>query len=395
MSRRAYLDYAATAPLDLRLADAMAAASWANANALYTEGRAAANQLEDARKRIAAALGAHAPSELTFTSGGSESDNTAIRGLAKLVPGAKSTHVVVSSIEHDAVLNSAKALKSEGYTLDKIDPDASGIVRPEALDALLARVEGEGGAVTLVAVQAVNNELGTIQPVRALARVAHAHQARFFSDAVQGLGKLDIDLEQSGVDAAAFSAHKIGALKGVGALYLRRGIRIKPLVYGGGQEAGMRSGTQNVMGALVFAQAVENAVAERAAVWERASAFRAKVLDAIAAGGFAHQIRPTLECAVSACDGALTEQGGLAPHVLSLLVDGLEGETLVLRADNAGIAVSAGSACSSGSLDPSHVLLAIGVPHQLAFGSPRLSFGALTSEDDVDLFIEKLPEVLR
>lgn len=395
MSRRAYLDYAATAPFDMRLADAMAAASWANANALYTEGRAAANQLEDARKRIAAALGVHAPSELTFTSGGSESDNTAIRGLAKPVPGAKSTHVVVSSIEHDAVLNSAKALKSEGFVIDKIDPDTSGIVRPEALQALLASIEGEGGAVTLVAVQAVNNELGTIQPVRALARVAHAHQARFFSDAVQGLGKLDIDLEQSGMDAAAFSAHKIGALKGVGALYLRRGIRIKPLVYGGGQEAGMRSGTQNVMGALVFAQAVENAVAERAAVWERASAFRAKVLDALAAGDFAHQVRPTLSCDVAACDGPLTEQGGLAPHVLSLLVDGLEGETLVLRADNAGIAVSAGSACSSGSLDPSHVLLAIGVPRQLAFGGLRLSFGALTSEDDVDLFIEKLPEVLR
>ncbi|MDY5661666.1 MAG: cysteine desulfurase family protein [Coriobacteriales bacterium] len=389
MSRRAYLDYAATAPFDTRLADTMAAASWANANALYTEGRAAASQLEDARKRIAVALGAHAPSELTFTSGGSESDNTAIRGLAKPVPGAKSTHVVVSSIEHDAVLNSAKALKSEGFAVDKVDPDASGIVRPEALEALLARIEDEGGAVTLVAVQAVNNELGTIQPVRALARVAHAHQARFFTDAVQGLGKLDIDLEQSGVDAAAFSAHKIGAL------YLRRGIRIKPLVYGGGQEAGMRSGTQNVMGALVFAQAVENAVAERTAVWERASAFRAKVLDALAAGDFAHQVRPTLSCDVAACDGPLTEQGGLAPHVLSLLVDGLEGETLVLRADNAGIAVSAGSACSSGSLDPSHVLLAIGVPRQLAFGSLRLSFGALTSEDDVDLFIEKLPEVLR
>ncbi len=395
MSRRAYLDYAATAPFDTRLADAMAAASWANANALYTEGRAAASQLEDARKRIAAALGAHAPSELTFTSGGSESDNTAIRGLAKPVPGAKSTHVVVSSIEHDAVLNSAKALKSEGFAVDKVDPDASGTVRPEALEALLARIEGEGGAVTLVAVQAVNNELGTIQPVRALARVAHAHQAKFFSDAVQGLGKLDIDLEQSGVDAAAFSAHKIGALKGVGALYLRRGIRIKPLVYGGGQEAGMRSGTQNVMGALVFAQAVENAVSERRAVWERVSAFRAKVIDAISVGEFAHRVRLTLDTDVAACDGPLTEQGGLAPHVLSLLVDGLEGETLVLRADNAGIAVSAGSACSSGSLDPSHVLLAIGVPRQLAFGSLRLSFGALTFEDDIDLFVEKLPEVLR
>ena len=208
MSRRAYLDYAATAPFDTRLADTMAAASWANANALYTEGRAAASQLEDARKRIAVALGAHAPSELTFTSGGSESDNTAIRGLAKPVPGVKSTHVVVSSIEHDAVLNSAKALKSEGFAVDKVDPDASGIVRPEALEALLARIEDEGGAVTLVAVQAVNNELSTIQPVRALARVAHAHQARFFTDAVQGLGKLDIDLEQSGVDAAAFSMLK-------------------------------------------------------------------------------------------------------------------------------------------------------------------------------------------
>ena len=239
MSRRAYLDYAATAPFDTRLADAMAAASWANANALYTEGRAAANQLEDARKRIAAALGAHAPSELTFTSGGSESDNTAIRGLAKPVPGAKSTHVVVSSIEHDAVLNSAKALKSEGFVIDKIDPDASGIVRPEALQALLASIEGEGGAVTLVAVQAVNNELGTIQPVRALARVAHAHQARFFSDAVQGLGKLDIDLEQSGVDAAAFSAHKMCGPTGIGILYGKLELldAMDPLYLGGDSNA--------------------------------------------------------------------------------------------------------------------------------------------------------------
>lgn len=381
---RAYLDYAATAPFDARLADVLQSAPWGNANGLYSEGRTAMAALEDARARIAAALGAHAPGEIIFTSGGTESDNTALHGLAAQISSAKKTHVVVSAIEHDAVLNSAAALKREGFKVDKLKPDAEGVVQPDALEELLARIEDAGDACCLVAVMAVNNELGTVQPVRELAKIAHAHKARFFADAVQALGKLDIDLEASGVDAASFSAHKIGALKGVGALYLRRGVRCPAYLAGGGQEGGMRSGTQNVPGALAFARAVELAMSEREEVWGRCEGFKARILDACARGGFAHGIAPTL-----------VDDVPCVPHVVSLLVDDLEGETLVLRADNAGIAVSAGSACSSGSLEPSHVLTAVGVPRDRAFGSLRVSFGAGTTDADVDAFINVLGEVLR
>lgn len=382
--KRAYLDYAATAPFDERLLDAFASASWGNANSLYSEGRTAFSQLEDARARIARALGAHAPAEVYFTSGGTESDNTALKGLAKKVPGAGQTHVVVSAIEHDAVLASARALKAQGFAVDLLKPNVHGVVTPEALSELLEAIEERSDATCLVAVQAVNNELGTIQPIEKLASCAHAHRALFFTDAVQALGKLELDLEASGVDAAAFSAHKVGALKGCGALYVRRSARCAPLLHGGGQEAGMRSGTQNVLGAVVFAAAVELACAERAELWERASGFRAQVLDAAAAGGFAHALHPTV-----------SESSEQVPHILSFLADGLEGETLVLRADMAGIAVSAGSACSSKSLEPSHVMTALGISRDAAYGSLRISFGPGTTQEDVDLLISALGEVLR
>lgn len=382
--RRVYLDYAATAPFDERLLDAVRGASWANANGLYTEGREAFSQLEDARRRIAAALGAHAPVEITFTSGGTESDNTALRGLAKKVSGAKATHVVVSAIEHDAVLNAARALKRDGYKIDVLKPTREGTVTVDALEALLAKTEAAGDATCLVAVQAVNNEIGTVQPCAQLAACAHAHGALFFADAVQALGKLPIDLEASGVDAAAFSAHKIGAFKGCGALYVRRNVRCQPLLFGGGQEAGLRSGTQNVLGAVVFAAAVELACAERADVWQRVAGYRAQVLAAVQTGGFAHALTSTVP-----------ESGAQVPHILSFLADGLEGETLVLRADNAGLAVSAGSACSSKSLDASHVIVALGVGRDAAYGSLRISFGAATTQEDVDALVTALPEVLR
>lgn len=381
---RVYLDYAATAPFDTRLYEALQNASWANANALYTEGREAATQLRDARARIAHALGAHAPSEIIFTSGGSEADNMAIKGLAKPVAGAAHTHVTVSAIEHHAVLNAADALKSVGYKVDRLMPDANGIIEPAALESLLAAIEDAGDASCLVCIQAVNNELGTIQPITQLARVAHEHGALFFCDAVQALGKVSLDLETSDVDACAFSAHKIGAPKGVGALYLRRGTRIVPLIHGGGQEAGMRSGTSNVPGACAFAQAVEYAVEEREETWNHVLALREHLLGAIARGGFAHELLVTVP-----------DETAVVPHILSLHVRGLEGETVVLRCDNAGFAISSGSACSSSSLDPSHVLGAIGLSRDDALGGIRLSFGRETSMEDIDRFIEILPEVLR
>lgn len=383
-AHRVYLDYAATAPFDERLVDELRNASWANANALYAEGREAASQLRDARTRIACALGAHAPSEIIFTSGGSEADNMAIKGLAKPVAGAARTHVIVSAIEHHAVLNAADALRADGFKVDRMLPGSDGVIALETLERQLAVIEDAKDACCLVCVQAVNNELGTIQPIAQLARVAHEHGALFFCDAVQALGKVALDLEASDVDACAFSAHKIGAPKGIGALYLRRGTRIAPLIHGGGQEAGMRSGTSNVPGACAFAQAVESAIAEREEVWNHVSMLRSRLLDALGNGEYAHDITATLDA-----------DAPVVPHILSLRVRGLEGETLVLRCDNAGVAISSGSACSTSSLDPSHVLTAIGLSHDDALGGIRLSFGKGTTVEDIDRLIEILPEVLR
>ncbi len=381
---RVYLDYAATAPFDERLYPVLHDASWANANALYAEGREAATQLRDARARIAHALGAHAPSEVIFTSGGSEADNMAVKGLARPVAGATRTHVIVSAIEHHAVLNAADALKTDGFKVDRLMPGSDGIIVPEALERQLAAIEDAGDACCLVCVQAVNNELGTIQPIEELALITHEHGALFACDAVQALGKIALDLEASGVDACAFSAHKIGAPKGIGALYLRRGTRIAALIHGGGQEAGLRSGTSNVPGARAFAQAVEYAIAEREQTWSHVLALRTRLLDAISRAGYAHDLRVTLK-----------DDADVVPHILSLHVKGLEGETAVLRCDNADFAISSGSACSTSSLDPSHVLAAIGLSRDDALGGIRLSFGRNTSVEDIDRFIEILPEVLR
>ena len=260
---RVYLDYAATAPLDPRLHEVLASCSWANANSLYAEGREARRQLEDARRRIARAVGARPPAEIVFTSGGTEGDNMAVRGLLPANAKPQETHVIVSSIEHHAVADAAASLKSLGCKVHAVPANRSGVVTPQALQETAAKALAQGGTLALVAVMAVNNELGTIQPVRALAAAAHELGALFFTDCVQALGKVEVNLEESGVDAAAFSAHKLGALKGAGFVYLRRGTRVQPLLFGGGQESGLRSGTSNVMGACAMAAAVEYAVAER------------------------------------------------------------------------------------------------------------------------------------
>lgn len=383
-SNRIYFDYAATAPFDKRLADVLQSSSWANANSLYAEGREAARQLSEARSRIAHQLGAHAPSEIIFTSGGSEADNMAIKGMVRKISGAERTHVVVSSIEHPAVLNAANSLKAQGYVIDTIDPDSHGIIDGGRLDTLLAQIEDAGDACALVCVMGVNNEIGSIQPVRKLTDVVHAHNALMFCDSVQALGKIDINLEECGIDACSFSAHKIGSTKGFGALYLRRGTWLAPFIHGGGQELGYRSGTADVPAACAFAQAVEFAYEERRATWDHVAKLKAHTVISLAQGEYPHAISPTL-----------ANNDTCVPHILSLLVDGLEGETIVLRCDNLGISVSSGSACSSASLDPSHVMTALNIPHDKALGSVRLSFGKESTIAEVDRFLSVLPEVLR
>lgn len=380
---RVYFDCAATAPFDMRLNTVLMDASWANANSLYSEGKEAARQLRDARKRIASALCSHAPSEIVFTSGGTESDNMGVRGLAMLAKGS-GNHVIVSSIEHHAVSNAVDALKSEGFKVHRIEPSAKGVIERDALEEMLQGIEALGGSCALVCVQWVNNEIGTIQPVDELASVAHMHGAKFFCDAVQALGKVPIDLESSGIDAAAFSAHKIGAPKGCGILYLRRIHRIRPLMFGGGQESGLRSGTSNVPAACAFAKAIEFAEQERSSTWDHVARLRKVLLEGISTASVAHAMHPTLpdlEVAV--------------PHIVSFHVDGLEGETIVLRADDAGFAISAGSACSSSSLDPSHVLTSLGLSRDQALGGVRISFDKHNTVEEVERFLQALPSILR
>lgn len=382
--QRAYFDYAATAPFDPRLADVIASASWANANSLYAEGREARHQLDDARRRIARALGARQPAEILFTSGGTEGDNMAVKGLIE--PNAKpiDTHVIVSNIEHHAVLDSAMSLKRHGYHVHTVACDKNGIVTAQALSDAIDKALAGGGKLAVVSVMAVNNELGTIQPVRELARVAHDAGAKFMTDCVQALGKIEIDLEKSGVDAAVFSGHKVGALKGVGVVYVRRSAKIQPLLFGGGQEMGLRSGTSNVMGAMCMARAIEFAVAEREESWEHAAALRERILAGIDGLDAEHALVCTL-----------ADDSRCIPHTLSLVANGLEGETVVQRLDAAGIAASSGSACATGSLDPSYVLMALDMSKQQAYGSLRLSFGASTTGADVDHLLAALPGALR
>ena len=251
---------------------------------------------------------------------------------------------------------------------------------------MLGGLEARGEGCALVAVMWVNNETGAIQPVSKLADVAHAHGALFFTDAVQALGKVEISLEQSGVDAASFSAHKVGGPCGVGALYLRRRVKCRPFMRGGGQEGGMRSGTVNVAGIAGFAAALEAAESECVRTWEHVAALRARLVDALAdadaATPFTHPVRETLDA------------GACVPHTLHLLCAGLEGQTLVLRLDEAGFCVSAGSACGSKSLEPSHVLTAMGIPRDEAFGSLRVSFAAESTIAEVDTLASALKGIL-
>lgn len=388
-----YLDWAATAPLCEEAARAMAPylepgtanlALGANPNSLHSPGRAAFSALEEARSGIARALRAHRPDEVILTSGATEADNAALIGIAHAVRDARhasagEVRVVVSAIEHDAVLAPARRLAAEGFDVAYVAPDRQGFVSPEALRAAL----GDDGRAALASVQAANSEVGSIQPVAELARAAHDAGALFHTDAVQALGKCPVDLKAWDVDAASFSAHKVGGPKGVGALYLKTRTPFSPFLEGGGQEAGRRSGTQNVCGAAGFAAACAAAVGAQAAEAERLRALRDRLYRALCA---MEGVRATTEVP----DG----DGRFLPNIVHVLVDGLESQTMILRLDALGFGVSGGSACSSHSLEASHVLRAMGVDPDAAQGALRISMGRGTTEADVEAFLEALPRCL-
>jgi cysteine desulfurase len=359
---RVYLDHAATTPVRPEVRQALLAAldsAWANPSSVHRYGREARATLEDARARLAAVIGAD-PAEIVFTRAGTEADNLAVLGRARTRPGSA---VACSAVEHSAVLGAARAAEAEGHPLSVMPVDGDGLVSMGALDAVLA----EGPAV--VSVMWANNETGAIQPVEEIAaRCARAGVA-FHSDAVQALGKVPVRASTVPAAMLAFSAHKLGGPRGIGALCLRRGTAVEPLLYGGGQQRGLRPGTEDVAGAVGFAVAAELAEAEREAFAARVGALR----DRLEAG-----LRRAAPDLVVNSAGAPR-----LPHLCNVSVPGADAEMLLIGMDMEEVAVSSGSACASGAVKLSHVLTAMGLPPDLAAPSVRFSLGRESTEADV------------
>ncbi|MDD6705722.1 MAG: cysteine desulfurase family protein [Olsenella sp.] len=379
MDSYVYLDYAASAPMvpEAKAAEAAYAEApyaGANPNSLHTLGREAAMALEGARREIAKALGGgFRPGEIVFTSGGTESNNLALYGIAEgaRARDRKRTRVIVSAIEHDSELDVVPALKDRGFAVTLVRPGRDGRIAPEELERAV------GPDCALVSIMSANNETGVIQPVAELAEIAHKAGALMHTDAVQAFGRIPLAIDTC--DAVSIAAHKIGGPVGIGALALRMRCPFRPQNFGGGQEAGKRPGTQDVRGALAFAAAAK---AQTDHLAERRSACAAKanrLFQKICAPGTG--IQPTTTAQID--DTRL-------PGMVSIYVPGLDSETLILKLDQKGFEVSAGSACSSGSLDPSHVLSAMGIARNDALGALRISFDERISDEDLDRFADAL-----
>ncbi|MDQ3752050.1 MAG: cysteine desulfurase [Actinomycetota bacterium] len=371
----AYLDHAATTPLLPEVTEVMLASmvsEFGNPSSVHSYGRRAKGIVEDARDKVAAAMGA-LHSEITFTGGGTEADNLALKGPFDAIAGG---HVIVSAIEHRAVLDTAKWLERQGATVAVVSVGEGGIADPRDVAAAVT------SSTVVVSVMAVNNEIGTIQPIADIAAAVKAVNPATLvhTDAVQALGNLPVDVNLWGVDLASFAAHKLGGPKGVGALFVRSGVRLTPLIHGGGHERGLRSGTSNVAGIAGFGMAAEIAAKEVNAKGERLMDLRGQLLDGI------RRAVPGV-----GVNGDLTNR---IPGNLNVSVPGAAGETLLMLLDQAGIACSSGSACASGAIDPSHVLLAIGTDRVMAAGSLRLSMGRSTTEDDISSVLEIFPEIV-
>jgi cysteine desulfurase len=374
-----YLDYAATTPVLDEVVEAMLPylrGTFGNPSSVYGVGRDAKKGLEEARERMAAAVGA-VPSEIVFTAGGTEADNLALKGGAFRARSMRrnGNHIITTAVEHHAVLHSAEWLEKQGFRVTFLPVDAEGVVDLDALASAL------GPETVLVSIMLANNEVGTLQPLEQALRITReGSRALFHTDAVQALGKVALNLEELGVDMASFAAHKVGGPKGSGALYVRRKTALEPVLHGGGQERDLRSGTPNVAGIVGMAVAAEIAAGE---VPEEAARLS--------------QLRDRLQEGILAAIGGVKVNGAGAarvPGTVNVCIDGVEGESLLLMLDARGIAASSGSACTSGSLEPSHVLMAMGVRPELAHGSLRLSLGRATTAEDVDAVLEVLPPVV-
>ena len=343
---------------------------YGNPSSIYSVGRESAVAVMEARKTVAECLNCD-PKEIVFTSGGSESDNLAIVGIAKR---KGKGHIITSKIEHHAVLHTVQALEKDGFEVTYLDVDAEGLVNPEDVKNAIRE------DTILITIMFANNEIGTIQPIAEIGKIAREHKIVFHTDAVQAAGHIALDVKELNVDMLSLSAHKFGGPKGTGVLYVRRGVVYKPIIMGGAQENNKRAGTENIAGIIGTAEALKLACAEIDHETKRLTALRDKLID-----GILNTIPYTR------LNGSRTQR---MPGNVNISVEYIEGEALILMLDFNGICASSGSACTTGSLDPSHVLLALGLTHEVAHGSLRLSLGRDNTEADVDYILEVLPNVV-
>ena len=373
---RIYLDNAATTAVSPEVLEAMLpyfTQCFGNPSSIHSTGRDARRVVDAARKQVAAAIGAQ-PQEIYFTAGGSESDNWAIKGTA-FAKRSKGNHIITSAIEHHAVLHTCAWLEKQGFEVTYLPVDEFGRVRVEDVEKAIT------DKTILITIMAANNEIGTIQPIAEIGKLAHDKGILFHTDAVQAIGAMPIDVNAMHIDMLSMSGHKFHGPKGIGALYIRKGVKIDQYLHGGAQERGQRAGTENLAGIVGMGKAIEIATQHLEENAARLTFLRDKLIDGILA-----------EIPDVRLNGHRTQR---LPNNVNVSVRYVEGEALLLRLDLAGIAGSSGSACTSGSLDPSHVLLAIGLPHEIAHGSLRLSLGTDTTEAEIDEVLDKLPGIVK
>lgn len=374
--RRVYFDHSATTPVDPAVAEEMYRyinTTFGNPSSVHYYGREARKAVENAREKLAKAIGAR-PEEIVFTSGGTESDIMAIKGVA-YANRKRGNHIITSAIEHHAVLDNCKALEKEGFTLTILPVDEYGMVSPASV------AEAINEKTILITIMHANNEVGTIQPIKEIGQLAREKGILFHTDAVQSFGKIPVNVDELMVDFLSISGHKIYAPKGIGALYIRKGVRWLPIDLGGGQERRRRPGTENVPGIAALGKAAEIAVNKLGDEAKRLTVLRDKIIN--------HVLSQYSDVRLN---GHPVQR---LPNHISFCFEFIEGESLLLSLDLHGVAASSGSACTSGSLEPSHVLLAMGIPHEIAHGSLRLTLGQDNNEEDVDYFFEVLPPIIK
>ena len=377
MNKRVYLDNNATTYMKKEVLDAMLpyyTEHFGNASSKFYEvGRVAENAVLSFRETVANAIGAKT-NEIYFTGSGCEADNWAIKGIADAYK-SKGNHIITSSIEHHAILNACEFMEKSGYEVTYLPVDEYGRVNPEDVEKAIT------DKTILISIMTANNEIGTIEPISEIAKIAKEHKVLFHTDAVQAIGHMKIDVNELGVDLLSMSAHKFHGPKGVGALYIRNGVKISNLIHGGGQERGKRAATENVAGMAGIAKAIELATKDLDKNIAEMTLKREKLINGI------YERIPY--CRLNGPTG----EGRLCNNV-NFSFKYIEGESILMMLDMKGIAASSGSACASGSLDPSHVLLAIGLPHEIAHGSLRLSVGDDTTDADIDYVLEVLPPII-